>query len=100
MTPAAQLDLVDWIKGHLPSPPVTPVLLRRIEPTHNMARFYRLDIERDLFGTWCLVREWGRIGKAGQRRLESYDAPELAEAELARLCAAKTRRGYVRETLL
>jgi predicted DNA-binding WGR domain protein len=42
------------------------VVLRRMDPGRNMARFYRMDIQADLFGEWCFVREWGRIGQAGQ----------------------------------
>lgn len=34
------------------------VTLYRIDPAKNMHRFYRLDVQPDLFGAWCLVREW------------------------------------------
>ena len=37
------------------------VTLYRTDPSRNMARFYHLDIERDLFGFWCVVREWGSV---------------------------------------
>jgi len=40
----------------------TEVLLRRIDPATNKWRFYHLSIEGGLFGDWCLVRRWGRIG--------------------------------------
>jgi WGR domain len=36
--------------------------LRRIDATRNMRRFYRLDIEPDLFGGFLLVRQWERVG--------------------------------------
>ncbi len=39
------------------------VTLYRIDPARNMQRFYRLDIQPDLFGNQCLIREWGRIGR-------------------------------------
>jgi predicted DNA-binding WGR domain protein len=39
---------------------------RRIEPERNVARFYALMIERDLFGRTMLVRHWGRIGGRGR----------------------------------
>jgi hypothetical protein len=42
--------------------------LYRIDPARNMHRFYRLDIQPDLFGNQCLIREWGRIGRLGQMR--------------------------------
>jgi predicted DNA-binding WGR domain protein len=41
---------------------MTAIILHRIDPAKNMRRFYRLDVQRDLFGQWCLIREWGRIG--------------------------------------
>jgi predicted DNA-binding WGR domain protein len=44
------------------------VTLHRTDPARNMWRYYRLDIQRDLFGAWCFIREWGRDGQAGQTR--------------------------------
>ena len=54
--------------------------LRRIDPARNMRRFYRLDIEPDLFGGFLLMKAWGRIGASGQIKAERYDdeAPALA----------------------
>ena len=36
--------------------------LRRIDDTRNMRRFYRLDMQPELFGGVLLLRQWGRIG--------------------------------------
>ncbi|MGO7014944.1 WGR domain-containing protein, partial [Rhizobium johnstonii] len=36
--------------------------IERIDPSKNMARFYALSIEPNLFGGTSLVRSWGRIG--------------------------------------
>lgn len=69
--------------------------LRHVDEARNMARFYRLDVQPDLFGGWSLVREWGRIGRPGQVRLDPYPSAAAAEAALARLRAAKARRGYM-----
>ena len=66
----------------------------RTDPARNMRRFYRLEIERDLFGAWCVVREWGRVGQAGQVRSSPFPALSDAEAALARQQRAKERRGY------
>jgi hypothetical protein len=42
------------------------ILLERIDPACNMARYYVLSIEPTLFGDQALIRGWGRIGsKAG-----------------------------------
>ena len=43
------------------SPVRRAVILRRVDPDLNVARFYALMIERDLFGTVRLVRNWGRV---------------------------------------
>src|SRR4051812_6353304 len=34
------------------------LVLRRVDPERNVARFYALMIERDLFGHTVLVRHW------------------------------------------
>ena len=30
----------------------------------KLHRYYRLDVQPDLFGAWCFIREWGRIGRS------------------------------------
>jgi predicted DNA-binding WGR domain protein len=45
------------------------ITLRRSDSAKNLHRYYRLDVQPDLFGAWCFVREWGRIGRAGQMRI-------------------------------
>ena len=74
--------------------PLVPVALRRVEPARNMARFYSLDVERDLFGRVVLVRRWGRIGTAGKVRLDEYEGEGAALAALHALQQRKVRRGY------
>ena len=44
----------------------------------NVSRFYRLDVQPDLFRPWCLVREWGRIGSPGSMRLRAEHVPKIA----------------------
>lgn len=72
-----------------------PIHLTRIDPTRNMARFYRLDVQPDLFGGVRLVREWGRIGQAGRISCETFPEPDAAEAAMQRTAASKRRRGYL-----
>lgn len=60
-----------------------------------MARFYRLVIQPDLFGEWRLVREWGRIGQAGQLRQAIYPSQAEAKTALERLRRVKEKRGYI-----
>ena len=70
------------------------ITLTRTDPTKNMRRFYRLDVQPDLFGQWCIIREWGRIGSAGQVRMVPYDTAAQAHAALAVQRRMKERRGY------
>ena len=51
--------------------------LRRIDPSRNMRRFYRLDMQPDLFGGVLLMKEWGRIGARGRIMAERYDSEAL-----------------------
>jgi predicted DNA-binding WGR domain protein len=73
---------------------MTAVTLRRIDQAGNMARFYAMDVQPDLFGMWCFMREWGQIGRAGQMRIVPYPTPASAEAALLKQRRIKERRGY------
>jgi len=70
------------------------VHLRRIDPTRNMRRFYRLDLQPDLFGGVLLMKAWGRIGARGRIVVEPYETEALATAALQRHADRKRRRGY------
>jgi predicted DNA-binding WGR domain protein len=70
------------------------ILLTRIDPARNMARFYVLSLAPTLFGEWLLVKEWGRIGQAGTVRTETQPDAETAAEALARQISVKRRRGY------
>jgi predicted DNA-binding WGR domain protein len=52
-------------------------------------------VERDLFGMWCLIREWGRIGRGGQMHMIPYATPMEAHAAPRKQRHAKERRGYL-----
>jgi len=70
------------------------LVLERREPSRNMARFYVLAIEPTLFGDTALVREWGRIGSLGRRRLDFHASVSSAGEALDVWLARKARRGY------
>jgi predicted DNA-binding WGR domain protein len=70
------------------------LVLRRVEPEQNIARFYALMIERDLFGRIVLVRHWGRMGSRGRERLDEHASEGEAAEAMGKLAAAKRRRGY------
>ena len=48
------------------------VVLYRRGPEEGRARYYSLMIERDLFGTIRLVRNWGRLDLEGRRRASCF----------------------------
>jgi predicted DNA-binding WGR domain protein len=73
---------------------MTATTLTRIDPARNMARFYRLDVQPDLFGGWSLWREWGRLGSSGQVRHAPYPTAEAAETARQMIEQAKRKRGY------
>ena len=68
--------------------------LIRVRPERNEWRFYRMEVWPDLFGRALLVRQWGRIGTEGHRRLDPHPDPGAAINALARLAGQKRRRGY------
>jgi len=78
--------------------PTSPlqVVLQRIDPSRNMARYYVLSLQPTLFGTNALVREWGRLGTNGRRRSEFFDEVADARVRLEDWLARKMRRGYDR----
>jgi predicted DNA-binding WGR domain protein len=73
---------------------MSAIILHRIDAVTNMRRFYRLDVQPDLFGQWCFIREWGRIGRAGQVREVPFATAGQAQEALAAQRRVKERRGY------
>ncbi len=78
----------------LRSPIQHHLVLHRIDPEQGIRRFYSLMIERDLFGTIRLVRNWGRIGTKGQELVEIHADEVEAGQALEVVARAKRRRGY------
>jgi predicted DNA-binding WGR domain protein len=70
------------------------LVLERRDPSCNLARFYVLAIEPTLFGDTALVREWGRIGSLGRRRLDLHADMATAAEALDVWLDRKARRGY------
>ncbi|RWX21129.1 WGR domain-containing protein [Rhizobium leguminosarum] len=69
--------------------------IERIDPSKNMARFYALSIEPNLFGGTSLVRSWGRIGSRGQQKIHVFDSEAKAVDLLLSLLRRKQSRGYL-----
>jgi predicted DNA-binding WGR domain protein len=69
-------------------------VLRKRDPACNMARFYVLSVHPNLFGSWSLIREWGRIGRRGRVRIDLCDSLDEAVAPYSVMLKRKQRRGY------
>lgn len=63
-------------------------------PSGQRTRFYRVDVDYNLFGEYAVIREWGLRGKKGTRLLLWFS--NLREACLAadRYQKRAYRRGY------
>jgi predicted DNA-binding WGR domain protein len=79
----------------MPDDKIQYLVLDRRDPDANMARFYVLSIEASLSGDVALIREWGRIGTAGQRKIELHANEGSAMEALETWLRRKQRRGYV-----
>ncbi len=71
------------------------VRLEKIDSDRNQRRFYSMRICKTLFGEWCLIREWGRLGNAGGQCMTDYAATKQeAITSLQKITQQKTKRGY------
>jgi predicted DNA-binding WGR domain protein len=68
--------------------------VERTDEARNMARFYAMTIEPDLFGEICLTRRWGRIGAQGQMKVQHFASERDAVATFLDLLRRKRSRGY------
>ena len=68
--------------------------VQRIDATKNMARYYTMSIEPDLFGGASLVRHWGRIGTRGKERVDLFKDERQAIGYFLFLARQKRARGY------
>jgi predicted DNA-binding WGR domain protein len=68
--------------------------IERTDSTRNMARFYAMSIEPNLFGEACLMRRWGRIGTRGQTMSHHFETEQEAVDLFFELLRQKKRRGY------
>ncbi len=68
--------------------------LTSIDPKQNRHRFYHITIQPGLFGNFCLIRRWGRVGSEGRRFSRSFETIEDLNKEIQRLLKMRERRGY------
>jgi predicted DNA-binding WGR domain protein len=79
-------DARSLIRHHL-------VLYRR-NLEQGRARFFSLMIERDLFGTIRLVRNWGFVSSKGREQVEIFSDEAEATQALEAWAAAQRQKGY------
>jgi predicted DNA-binding WGR domain protein len=79
--------------AELRSPIKHHLVLHRIDPEQVIRRFYSLMIERDLFGTIRLARNWGRIGTRGQELVEIHSDEIAAGQALEAACPGQAEAG-------
>lgn len=68
--------------------------VERTEKSKNMARFYAMSIEANLFGEACLARRWGRVGTHGQTMIDRFEVESAAVAKFLEILRQKKARGY------
>ena len=68
--------------------------VERSDASRNMARYYAMSIEPNLFGDVCLLRKWGRIGTKGQMMVHHFGREEEAVRLFLDLLRKKRKRGY------
>jgi predicted DNA-binding WGR domain protein len=58
---------------------MTAIIMHRFDPAKNMRRFYRLDVQPDLFGQCSFIREWGRMVVPELQRQRRDDFESIRE---------------------
>ena len=77
------------------------VLLRKVDPSKNMARFYAVSIEMSLFNDPACVKQFGRIGGRGGRiMIGLYETEDEAMEEFNAILRRKLLRGYQEQVLV
>ena len=73
---------------------MTTIHLERREPARNRMWFYIIAVTSTLFGSWALIREWGRIGQPGTVRETGFDTESAAIEAGEQWRERKEKRGY------
>ena len=63
---------------------------------HEKQRFYWLSLNQDLFGTWCVIKIYGGVGKKGAHEVwELCESRTLASQRMFDIECIRRKRGYV-----
>ena len=76
------------------------IVLERVDPSRNIARYYVLSIEPTLFATHTIIRRWGRIGSFRRERLQFFGGDDTSQAQvtLETWLARKRKLGYAQRS--
>lgn len=62
----------------------------------HCCRYYQAFISKDLFGTWVLVKQWGRVdGAQGRQITVPYASQAHAKLALSEVERRRIARGYI-----
>ncbi|WP_099514354.1 WGR domain-containing protein [Microvirga ossetica] len=70
------------------------LVLHQRDPEQGRGRFFSQMIERDLFGTIRLVRNWGPVGFKGREQVEIFPNETEAAQALETWATAQRQKGY------
>ena len=93
MAPGVEVAMSRRDVGPLPVWSQT-IVFRLVVPDQNRYRRYCLQLTPDLFGAWVLLRHWGRIGKAGRTRLDTFASRSEAERAAEGMVRRRLLHGY------
>ncbi|KRB49331.1 hypothetical protein ASE04_19275 [Rhizobium sp. Root708] len=68
--------------------------VERTDHAKNMARYYSMSIDANLFGEPSLTRRWGRIGSKGQTLIHHFEREQDAVCLFLELTRQKRARDY------
>ena len=67
----------------------------KVDPERYQHRWYAVAWGKTIFGTWAVVRSWGRIGTNwAQCKSEVFENERAARAEAEAQARRRLRRGY------
>lgn len=68
----------------------------RIDDARGQRRFYQVEARQDIFGTWIVVKAWGKIGQRASRTVTvEASSREDALAIIGEVSERRKKHGYL-----
>ena len=83
-----------WAETSVKLPEPNLVLLHRVNPKHNEARYYLVQVGPTFFEPHAVLRVWGRIGGGQRRRLSTFATQREAVRFAQSLIRRRQQHGY------